>query len=109
MVVEQRAPPHYCGGHAVASYQLSTHVHLTETCCRTDQYLKTSAKTSPAYSIAILLRARPGRLSPAIRGSMRCAFTASRIGCGIGTCVAVSYTHLRAHETDSYLVCRLLL
>ena len=26
--------------------------------------------------------------------------------CGI---VAVSYTHLRAHETDSYLVCRLLL
>ena len=25
------------------------------------------------------------------------------------TVVAVSYTHLRAHETDSYLVCRLLL
>ena len=26
------------------------------------------------------------------------------------TCpLAVSYTHLRAHETDSYLVCRLLL
>src|SRR5680860_1023614 len=24
-------------------------------------------------------------------------------------CVPVSYTHLRAHETDSYLVCRLLL
>src|SRR5680860_1551665 len=24
-------------------------------------------------------------------------------------CVSVSYTHLRAHETDSYLVCRLLL
>ena len=23
--------------------------------------------------------------------------------------VSVSYTHLRAHETDSYLVCRLLL
>ena len=23
--------------------------------------------------------------------------------------LAVSYTHLRAHETDSYLVCRLLL
>ena len=23
--------------------------------------------------------------------------------------VTVSYTHLRAHETDSYLVCRLLL
>src|SRR5665647_3863046 len=26
-----------------------------------------------------------------------------------GSVVAVSYTHLRAHETDSYLVCRLLL
>src|SRR5680860_1700193 len=26
-----------------------------------------------------------------------------------GASVAVSYTHLRAHETDSYLVCRLLL
>src|SRR5665647_3874661 len=25
------------------------------------------------------------------------------------SCLAVSYTHLRAHETDSYLVCRLLL
>ena len=25
------------------------------------------------------------------------------------TARAVSYTHLRAHETDSYLVCRLLL
>src|SRR5680860_1813065 len=25
------------------------------------------------------------------------------------SCVTVSYTHLRAHETDSYLVCRLLL
>src|SRR5664279_3767807 len=30
-------------------------------------------------------------------------------GCfGAGT-VVLSYTHLRAHETDSYLVCRLLL
>src|SRR5680860_1672181 len=26
-----------------------------------------------------------------------------------GIPIAVSYTHLRAHETDSYLVCRLLL
>src|SRR5665647_2742445 len=28
---------------------------------------------------------------------------------GMGGAAAVSYTHLRAHETDSYLVCRLLL
>ena len=27
----------------------------------------------------------------------------------LDTAIAVSYTHLRAHETDSYLVCRLLL
>src|SRR5680860_1473622 len=26
-----------------------------------------------------------------------------------GSVITVSYTHLRAHETDSYLVCRLLL
>src|SRR5664279_4894394 len=36
-------------------------------------------------------------------------------GLSLGDCVcltvaaSVSYTHLRAHETDSYLVCRLLL
>ena len=28
---------------------------------------------------------------------------------GVAQKIAVSYTHLRAHETDSYLVCRLLL
>ena len=27
----------------------------------------------------------------------------------LGDHISVSYTHLRAHETDSYLVCRLLL
>src|SRR5680860_1668671 len=32
-----------------------------------------------------------------------------RHGCMVPTCTPVSYTHLRAHETDSYLVCRLLL
>src|SRR5680860_1558099 len=31
------------------------------------------------------------------------------IGLVIITITPVSYTHLRAHETDSYLVCRLLL
>src|SRR5665647_3889813 len=39
----------------------------------------------------------------------------SRSGCSLSSAavpmasVPVSYTHLRAHETDSYLVCRLLL
>nr|CUV35834.1 protein of unknown function [Ralstonia solanacearum] len=31
------------------------------------------------------------------------------IKCPACESVPVSYTHLRAHETDSYLVCRLLL
>ena len=36
--------------------------------------------------------------------------TVAFIGLGnMGGPMAVSYTHLRAHETDSYLVCRLLL
>src|SRR5664279_5380484 len=33
---------------------------------------------------------------------------AELVGCPVRV-TAVSYTHLRAHETDSYLVCRLLL
>src|SRR5665647_3787528 len=37
--------------------------------------------------------------------SLRCA---SRVAIGLAF-GPVSYTHLRAHETDSYLVCRLLL
>mgnify|MGYP007068772711 CR=1 FL=1 len=31
------------------------------------------------------------------------------IGSGLGGHTAVSYTHLRAHETPEHLVCRLLL
>src|SRR5665647_1491215 len=51
------------------------------------------------------------------RGS-RCVQEIEWIGCeerntchriSIHECIPVSYTHLRAHETDSYLVCRLLL
>src|SRR5665647_2394190 len=39
-------------------------------------------------------------------GSMPCA--ASTRNTASLAAAAVSYTHLRAHETDSYLVCRLL-
>src|SRR5680860_673782 len=35
--------------------------------------------------------------------------TGDQIATILGTRMPVSYTHLRAHETDSYLVCRLLL
>src|SRR5665647_3777298 len=41
-----------------------------------------------------------------------CANCAVRVDCLIDALdhrIPVSYTHLRAHETDSYLVCRLLL
>src|SRR5665647_509702 len=37
-----------------------------------------------------------------------CCWTTTRSAGGTA-CSSVSYTHLRAHETDSYLVCRLLL
>ena len=57
------------------------------------------------------------RLCSRLRGC-RCRLC-SRFGCGTRRCsrlrcrghlrFPVSYTHLRAHETDSYLVCRLLL
>src|SRR5680860_319796 len=38
----------------------------------------------------------------------RCTSGPSMVGLFFSVC-PVSYTHLRAHETDSYLVCRLLL
>src|SRR5680860_108074 len=50
------------------------------------------------------------------RHSLYCAYLCQRMAprCGADKglaylCGPVSYTHLRAHETDSYLVCRLLL
>src|SRR5665647_3158678 len=42
-----------------------------------------------------------------VTGELAAALAAERVV--FLTDVAVSYTHLRAHETDSYLVCRLLL
>src|SRR5664279_5616290 len=36
-------------------------------------------------------------------------FAETTIRCYLHGVTPVSYTHLRAHETDSYLVCRLLL
>src|SRR5665647_1184075 len=43
------------------------------------------------------------------RSVVACRARTEAHGCGAGGCNPVSYTHLRAHETDSYLVCRLLL
>ena len=38
-----------------------------------------------------------------------CFITWEQIAVDLNYSIPVSYTHLRAHETDSYLVCRLLL
>src|SRR5664279_5801394 len=46
-----------------------------------------------------------GTATSAIQATVKYA----RISRSWGWTVPVSYTHLRAHETDSYLVCRLLL
>src|SRR5664279_6011530 len=43
------------------------------------------------------------KIPPEVIGCVACGDAALRL-----YVVAVSYTHLRAHETDSYLVCRLL-
>src|SRR5665647_3774818 len=45
----------------------------------------------------------------AARSKFSCGASASMIMVKMPCIIAVSYTHLRAHETDSYLVCRLLL
>src|SRR5665647_3780324 len=71
-------------------------------------------------SIADALRFSGINVTPTKPPSLSCGVTSLRICSPLrstthtiglfGDClVAVSYTHLRAHETDSYLVCRLLL
>ena len=46
---------------------------------------------------------------PSIPKKERCALLDEAFRGQVHLYVPVSYTHLRAHETDSYLVCRLLL
>src|SRR5664279_2121636 len=61
----------------------------------------------PRKNVAPKTRASPATMATAAnqpRGDRGCGCGA--VGAGGG---AVSYTHLRAHEPDSYLVCRLLL
>src|SRR5665647_3858323 len=48
------------------------------------------------------------RLRIPVRPESAAAGPAAPAG-SLGKALPVSYTHLRAHETDSYLVCRLLL
>src|SRR5665647_2690014 len=67
-----------------------------------DGYVATD-RSAPLYCLVLTVRASIGLRSTLIvrRRSVR-----TDVDAPAG---AVSYTHLRAHETDSYLVCRLLL
>src|SRR5665647_3122395 len=53
------------------------------------------------------LYGKVGRPSILIRTIVGLLLLKQMYNLGDETVVAVSYTHLRAHETDSYLVCRL--
>src|SRR5680860_92049 len=68
-----------------------------------------SCKTSsPERSRSPCILALEGRPAPFRAGGFAGETPVHRRRPGYGP-DAVSYTHLRAHETDSYLVCRLLL
>src|SRR5664279_6535443 len=56
-------------------------------------------------AVSTLFAARPR----AAESQMSANANSTRIPIAASHSRAVSYTHLRAHETDSYLVCRLLL
>src|SRR5665647_2114792 len=98
--------------------------------CEQSDYRRFSGAVSPAACCS--LGTRP--LEALVSGGMHChrcsplhrLFMSACPGTGTRSCPApriglrrqgggtaspypVSYTHLRAHETDSYLVCRLLL
>src|SRR5680860_1812945 len=62
--------------------------------------------THPVRLMGRVITAYERTVRPRLRGpgDQRAAGAALALGLP-----AVSYTHLRAHETDSYLVCRLLL
>src|SRR5664279_4953415 len=73
-----------------------------------------SGAASPAVTLQATRSARcvfaatdPRRTGRRAHADHRGSGIAHRVGCRRPE--PVSYTHLRAHETDSYLVCRLLL
>src|SRR5665647_3838514 len=77
------------------------------TACTTPAYSEPGTKGSGGliwYLFCTISRSGKLRLAALISIS-----TSPAWGCGVGSSFPVSYTHLRAHETDSYLVCRLLL
>src|SRR5678815_4893780 len=79
--------------------------------------MQISIKYQPSYSLAILALAS-GESIQAESGAMvsmssniqiETAMKGGMLGAVARKVLAVSYTHLRAHETPEHLVCRLLL
>src|SRR5665647_3836710 len=98
-------------------------------CSRATRWVSSSATTAPSSNRCVTLRTSTSQRAAAPQAFSRdLNTTASKgllgnrserglhpptAGCDVRVAAseieAVSYTHLRAHETDSYLVCRLLL
>src|SRR5665647_2946742 len=67
----------------------------------------------PPHAVRVAAPMTPTPAAPAVVMTVRRSMSPGAGWLGVGNwsgwLTAVSYTHLRAHETDSYLVCRLLL
>src|SRR5665647_3834086 len=78
-----------------------------------DKTLQIDPNYVMAYYVKGSAYAELGRYPEAIETHKKGLAIAPVFNVGLGVAYAkagpVSYTHLRAHETDSYLVCRLLL
>src|SRR5665647_3049349 len=82
----------------------------------TENHFMSYRVTHPRRGWQCFLRPRRGGDLNSIAGMGRMAAVSIQRTTNTSICTAltdatkaVSYTHLRAHETDSYLVCRLLL
>src|SRR5665647_1781321 len=108
MIIIGIDPGYAITGYGVVEYE-SNHF-------RTLDYGVISTKAKMPFELRLLtifqeLEALITRYKPDIM-AVEELFFAQNTTTAIGTAQArgaVSYTHLRAHETDSYLVCRLLL
>src|SRR5665647_3064705 len=76
------------------------------------RYASASASWAPAKGSSLayrLLQSVEIATPRPVSSSTRTTPESSGIASAVLPITSVSYTHLRAHETDSYLVCRLLL
>ena len=97
--MEAGAPGYGPVCNAVAQFEAALFEHTTNW----GSYL--SAAVLEAETVCVR-QAASGTLAPALQTALDSELAFLQALCGL---TPVSYTHLRAHETDSYLVCRLLL